>query len=236
MSEIKTNRSLLYNLESDYDSDTSDYVVPKLEFELKEVEENDNEDNKGGIQESNGSDAEFDFPLFAASDTVVEDRGRSKEAKPSIMKVSLREQSEERVINERPESFYFAKYTDKQREQFQQCAVSSDDIYQQMYIVDTQPWKCLNLNEYNAKIESEIARQKAKCRKNRPGKKKRQLKIVCRQRKLEKAKMKKLEEEKLKKLMKKQKFQQKFNGKPNQRQGKGRKPMAGNKTTTETKI
>ena len=29
--------------------------------------------------------------------------------------------------------------------------------------------------------------------------------------------------------MKKQKFQQKFNGKPNQRQGKGRKPMAGNK-------
>jgi len=146
--------------------------------------------------------------LFAASDTVVEDRGRSKEAKPSIMKVSLREQSEERVINERPESFYFAKYTDKQREQFQQCAVSSDDIYQQMYIVDTQPWKCLNLNA---------------------GKKKRQLKIVCRQRKLEKAKMKKLEEEKLKKLMKKQKFQQKFNGKPNQRQGKGRKPMAGNK-------
>ena len=114
--------------------------------------------------------------MFAASDTVVEDRGRSKEAKPSIMKVSLREQSEERVINERPESFYFAKYRQAKRE-FQQCAVSSDDIYQQMYIVDTQPWKCLNLNEYNAKIESEIARQKAKCRKNRPGKKKRQLKM-----------------------------------------------------------
>ena len=167
--------------------------------------------------------------MFATNETVVEDRGRSKEPKPSIIKVSLREQSEERINNERPDSFYFAKYTDKEREQFEQCAVTSHDIYKQIYTLDLQPWKCLNLKEHNAQIENKIAKRKAKCSKNRPGKKKRQLKIVCRQRRLEKARMKKLEEEKLKKLMKKQKFQQRFIGKPNQRQRKGRKPLDGNK-------
>ena len=105
-----------------------------------------------------------------------------------------------------------------------------------MYIVDTRPWKCLNLNEYNAKIESEIARQKAKCRKNRPGKKKKTIKDCVSSKEARKSKDEETRRRKIEKLMKKQKFQQSLMVNPIKRQGKGRKPMAGNKTTTETKI
>ena len=134
-------------------------------------------------------------------DTKLEERGRTKEV--GIMKVSLREQSEERIDNERPESYYFAKYSDKEKKQFEECCVTYNDIFSQLYIVDSQPWKCLDLNKYNAKVEIELNKQKEKKKKkNRPGKKKRDVKVACRQRKLERAKLKKLEEDEKKKQLK----------------------------------
>lgn len=147
-------------------------------------------------------------------DTKLEERGRTKEV--GIMKVSLREQSEERIDNERPESYYFAKYSDIEKKQFEECCVTYNDIFSQLYIVDSQPWKCLDLNKYNAKVEIELNKQKEKKKKkNRPGKKKRDVKVACRQRKLERAKLKKLEEDEKKKQLKKQKYQKKSFGKYN---------------------
>lgn len=179
-------------------------------------------------------DDEFEFPLFASAMEVdpaptdkIEDRGRSKDV--GIMKVSLREQSEERIDNERPDSYYFAKYTDQEKKQFEQCSVTGDDIYKQIYIVDAQPWKCLDLNKYNAKVELELSRDKERKKKNRPGKKKREVKVTCRQRKLERARLKKLEEEEKKRQLKKQKYQRKNFGRNNSLNKKFNTSGGGNK-------
>ncbi|RCK63611.1 hypothetical protein Cantr_10071 [Candida viswanathii] len=217
----KITRASLYDLQSDYESDGSEYVAPQLDLEFIEVEPTpgattNDEAKKATDPVEEAQDDEFEFPLFASAmevDTkpVEEERGRSNET--GIMKVSLREQSEERVVNERPESYYFAKYTDMEKQQFEACCVTGEDIYKQLCFVDTQPWKCLDLNKYNAKIEIEIRREKERTRKHRPGKKKREVRVACHQRKLERAKAKQKEEEEKKRQLKKQKYLKKSFGK-----------------------
>ncbi|KAL6449548.1 hypothetical protein SBY92_004462 [Candida maltosa Xu316] len=188
-------------------------MAPNINFEFVEV----NNDDKGQIQEEKVSDNEdeFDFPLFAAASTTTEPTIAEETRGRTIMKVSLREQSEERVVNERPDDFYFAKYTPEEKDQFAQCCVTGQDIYDQVFIRDSQTWKCIDLNKLNAKIELEINREKLKKKKNRPGKKKRELKNICRQRKLDKLKLIKLEEAKKKQQLKKQKYQKKNFSKTN---------------------
>ncbi|KAG5421227.1 hypothetical protein I9W82_000317 [Candida metapsilosis] len=210
MGETKTSRQSLYNddSESEVESDGVGYIAPNLEFEFVEVEETSQpqEDHKAQEDEE---EQEFAFPLFASASKPKQDaeptgdneRGRSK----TIQKISLREHSEERIDNSRPDSYYFASYTEDERTQFAQVAVSGSDIYAQFFIQPSS-YKLMDLNEYNEKIDMETNNAKARKRRNRPGKKKRQSRIVCRERRLERAAIAKKEEKERKLKEKQEKF------------------------------
>ncbi|KAG7661980.1 uncharacterized protein J8A68_004480 [[Candida] subhashii] len=224
MSEKKISRSHLYNdSQSEYESDSESigYVAPNIDFEFVEVDvetpEPNAEEEKESIEEEEHEhkevkedkqeDDEFEFPLFFMGAVGKPTAGGETEevSKAATMKVSLKEEEVEEIKQERPESYYFANYTDEQRHQFEICAITSDDIYKQLEVktIDSQPWKCIDLTKYNAKIESRIQRDKIRKNKLRPGKKKRTSKIECRERRIERKKLeKKLEQEK-KKLIKK---------------------------------
>ncbi|CAI5756932.1 unnamed protein product [Candida verbasci] len=211
---MNQQKDSLYNDENIESNSEDEYIAPNIEFEIVEVNEVDDK-KQDAIQVDNKEEPEeFDFPLFTSStkstdiQDQAEERGRSQS---STMKISLREPSEERIVNERPESYYFASYSLEQLNQFKQCALTYVEIFKDIKIIqDNQPWKVINLNEYNIKIEQELKKNK---KKNRPGKKKRMNKIKCRERKIENLKiMKKLEQEK-KKLQFKQKYQRNVSNK-----------------------
>lgn len=191
--------------------------MPNLEFEFVEVDKDTNDieiipDEKVEELEENvaSENEEFDFPLFASVASDEREDIKNKEgqdvkdnvARPQVMKVSLKEDYEEVIVNERPESYYFARFSEEQKTQFIAAAITAEDIYEQANVViDLQPWKCIDLKKYNLKIENELLKKKLN---RRPGKKKRENKIACRERKLERAKTyKKIEKEKMAKLKKK---------------------------------
>lgn len=178
--------------------------MPKgLEFDFIEVDQDDGEDEEEskeevtvgisqqhGNKEDEASGEEFDFPLFAAP---IEQETAEDGVK--IMKISLREDIVENIKNERPESYYFAIYSEDDKRKFQQAAITAEDLYKEISIsvplYNQQPWKILDLNSYNASVERELARQKHRNRGCRAGKKKRACKIECKQRKLERMKVEK---------------------------------------------
>lgn len=203
--------------------------MPNFNFEFVEIPDSEpihtqlTDEHQGlkgvkgtNLEQSNHlSDEEFDFPLFAAPKTTTsadqdgnddEERGR---VKAKTMKVSLREASVEVIKNERPISYYVASYTDEEKSKFFAAAITSDQIYQLVEVnkpvIDRKPWKCIDLNEYNRKIENELNKEKIKNKsRNRAGKKKRQSKIESRERKQERNIIqKKLEKEQAAKLKKK---------------------------------
>lgn len=186
-------------------------------------------ENSQEKKEERESDDEFDFPLFSApiptsnlkesteiDDTAHEaDQGRGR-LETRTMKVSLREESIEVIKNERPLSYYRAIYTEKEKKEFIDAAILSDDIYKQISISipikDPCPWKCMNLNEHNAVIQSQILKQKEKHQKRRAGKNKRSSKIGSQERKVERRKVeKKLKKEKEAKI--KKQFYGRYKGK-----------------------
>lgn len=158
-----------------------------------------------GTKSSDEPTEEFDFPLFASNkhDNDGEDRGRSS---TRIMKISLREESVENIKQERPESYYFATYSKDDKSKFISAAITAQDIFnfnERYPIIDTQPHKCLDVSLYNQKVEHELRLQKKRSR-TRPGKKKREATIACRERKQEREKLLvKLEKDRLNKLKKK---------------------------------
>ncbi|KAI5963674.1 COG5 [Candida pseudojiufengensis] len=218
MGEKITSRSNLYNSESEEENDDNDqYIAPSLDFEFVEVDKED-EHNKNEKAEEKEPEDEFAFPLFASSVSITtkpntqetEERGRSKtQQHQSVQKISLREHSEERINNERPDSYYFASYTSDQKFQFEQVAVSYNDIYSQITLKlsspSQSPGKVINLNQHNQKIEEILAKEKLK-KSKRPGKKKRESKIYCKQRRLERIKIAKQEEKNRKAKAKQEKY------------------------------
>lgn len=93
------------------------------------------------------------------------------------MKVSLREPSPDRIVQERPHNYYFAEFTDDDHAKFQRSAVGFDVILQESKLGAHRGWpqfrgRVLNLKEHNARIEQLIVRERH-CRKRRPGKKQR---------------------------------------------------------------
>lgn len=220
-SQYRISRQSLYHEDSgsevESDSDGVSYMPPDMEFEFVEVDNSATPQEDDNQQQGIEEEEELAFPLFASATTIqtVEpkeaddssDRGRLKIKQP-IQKISLREHSEERINNERPESYYFASYTPKEKLQFAQVAVSANDIYAQ-YFIQPNLHKLINLNEHNSLIERELEKEKARKKKNRPGRKKRQSRIVCRERRLERAAIAK-KEEKERKLREKQEKYGKF--------------------------
>ena len=145
------------------------------------VDCNDPEDNE------NTQDEEYDFPLFAAvskpshistvldtgavsdevngNKTEATERGR---ATMKTMKISLREASEERIVNERDNTYYFALYTYREKDQFRASAVTFEDVWLwSSQHDDIKPWKVLDVKRHNKKVEKELARDLEMTRKRR---------------------------------------------------------------------
>lgn len=200
-----------------FDSEQVQEYVP-VELELEEVVQEEQEEEEKPAEE------EFDFPLFSfgaislapeKSTEVEEERGRSS----GVMKVSLREESEERVVNERPSSYYYAEYSEQQRQRFALVAVSGDDIYQQMTIYSGEGGRVVDLAVYNSRIVEHSKRKRA-------GKNQRENRIESRARKAER---KKLEEE-----IEKQKMARIIKKKFHKRGGKKNKKKNGDKSGDKT--
>lgn len=196
-SSISTNVSVsrkgLYD-ELDHSEESDHKVYMPMGFEFVEVDVKENEESKEGEGEGEGED-EFDFPLFAAA-PQVEERGRSP---TKTMKVSLREESVEEIKNERPDAFYFARYTEKERDQFKMSAVTIEQI--EVFAMEThpdpKPWQHIDVEQHNSRIDNE------KKKKKRPGKKDRKERIMSRIRRDEREKLaKKLAREERAKLKK----------------------------------
>jgi len=106
----------------------------------------------------------------------------------------LKEDEEEVIINERPETYYRAINSEEKCREFETAAISFADIWLEAksIIIDTHPWRVMNLNEHNKKFEDEQKRK----RHRREGKRKRNNKIICRERRKEREqKIKRLERE-----------------------------------------
>ncbi|CCH43633.1 hypothetical protein BN7_3186 [Wickerhamomyces ciferrii] len=174
-------------------------ILPKLEFDIIEADD-DVEDDKMEDEESQ----DFDFPLFSMSKPSEpvedeEDRGRSI-TKSNTMRITLRSPSPEIINQERPESYYFANYTNDELLQFQQSAITGDDVWSMSNIQYNIPGKLINLDEFNTQIQKEIEQTKTK----RPGKKKRIASIKGKEHRKEVLKLEKIQKAKEKaKLMKK---------------------------------
>lgn len=187
-----------------------------MSLDIEEVE------HQSEGESENNQDDEFDFPLFSFGGEVGgeekedEDRGRTQ-----VMKVSLREESVERIIQERPETYYFAKYTEEEVLQFNQAAITSEEIIimSQQKDIDSHPWKVLDLNHHNDIIEQEKSKKK-----KRPGKNKRLGIIKSRERKAERQKVFKEVEKQHKKYLKKKMFHKRGGKKHKKKENKDDKP------------
>lgn len=166
--------------------------LPKVDFDIVEVDTSEQSPSKESedVQEDAAAE-EFAFPLFGS-------------ATAEVMTVSMKEEEEEVIINERPEGYYRAIFSQDDRRQFEQSALSTEDIFAELKLpaIDSWPWKVVNLKKHNEKVEKERLRS----RRRRPGMKKRTNAIACRDRREKREKAaKKLQREEQAKL-RKQKF------------------------------
>lgn len=169
-----------------------------LQFEFVEVDP--------VIEEVEEEKEEFEFPLFG-------------QVREGSTKITLKDDIDDKIEQSRPDLYYFAKYTEEEKVRIKSVAVSGEDVIKgSLEIpVDLCPWKVVDLSAHNEEIEK-------KRKKQRPGKKKRQEVIKCRERKLERLKVDK--EIKLalkKKLMKK--IHHKRGGKKNKKSVAPKKPV-----------
>lgn len=203
---FRVERSTLFE-----ESQPDDYVPMSLDIvEVEHQSEGESENNQ---------DDEFDFPLFSFGGEEKKDeeeRGRT-----SVMKVSLREESVERIIQERPESYYFASYTEEEVSQFGQASITGEEIIimSKQKDIDSHPWKVLDLNRHNEIIEQEKPKKKS-----RPGKNKRLGIIKSRERKAERQKVFKEVEKQHKKYLKKKMFHKRGGKKHKKKENKDDKP------------
>ncbi|CAH2449564.1 hypothetical protein PP7435_CHR3-0586 [Komagataella phaffii CBS 7435] len=176
MSEIRVSRAQLCNESEDESLSETEYQAPDLDFDIVDVNQ---EDEPAKEKENKEVDEEFAFPLFSiTSSTTVEERGRSQEMK----KVSLREPSEDTVIQKRPDSYYFVQYDDKLKNQFKQVVVTAEEIIQGSKDIVFSKKRLVDLDQFNRDIEEVLSRKK---KRHRPGKRKRMNKLECDKRKEE---------------------------------------------------
>ncbi|CAN3354884.1 hypothetical protein DICA0_C08504 [Diutina catenulata] len=179
------SRSSLYDSDVSIPSEDDEFVAPTFEFEEVEVTASPEHDSTPSVAESEaveegkkedlGAD-EFFFPLF------------STETAPSTT-VSLKAPVVEEIKVERPEAYYFAKFTPEDRVRFEAVAVTGSDVIQSslqppsILLVQYEKRKVMDLAEHNA----QVAREKKKNKKKRPGKRKREGLKACVERKKKRA-------------------------------------------------
>ena len=184
--KIASRAELFDEKKESSDNEQDETFVP--EFEFVEVNNLGQEDTKDTTQQEDATEQpeeeeafEF-FPLFATEE---------------LTKVNLEEPEVEEVeiIRERPKDYYFATYTDDQKEQFKDASITYDQIIQLCQL----PYKrykepVLDLWKHNAKINKELNKERI-LKKRKPGKKQRlarkEAKLHIQQREQEKKDMKK---------------------------------------------
>lgn len=188
---IRVSRKDIFEADSKaaVDESIQTYESP-IDIEIVEVDVKvDQSSEKGGADEQD----EFDFPLFSfdAADQVdglkdgSNDEGKSTGA-GRLMRVSIREGMDKIPEQKRPEEYYFARYTEDDHQRFSKSAIDYGTAVKDALSGPYRGWArwrggVTDLDAYNNKIESSLARQKA-LRKRRPGKKQRLAKTAGRKR------------------------------------------------------
>lgn len=153
-----------------------------MDFEFVEVEHDDDsneEETKDEQLDAQEEDVEqFAFPLFAGAAEATD-----------MMKVSLKEEEEEVVVNERPQEYYRATYTEKAKQEFSQAALTVEQIFHDLAFpsIDAWPLKVMSVEIHNAQVDRE------KKKRRRAGKKKREHQVECRERRQKREKERKKE-------------------------------------------
>ncbi|KAG7192466.1 uncharacterized protein KQ657_001867 [Scheffersomyces spartinae] len=180
----KVSRDALFN---DFNNDTSDDLDfnydNESDFEFVQVEDSVSKTDvvmkEGGLlegeREEEGGEPETEmFKLFNTQDTQA---------------ISLRDDIEDEVVNERPESYYFSSYSIEERDQFKNTAITFEQLLmlqRNTASISSSTYRVLDVNAYNEAIEKAKLDKK---RRGRPGKKKRLNRIACKERKLERKKI-----------------------------------------------
>lgn len=179
----RISRKNLYDSDSQESSDDEQVYLPKMEFEFVEVEQDEEskkqETKEKELEANEEEDEQFAFPLFTGMASGSTD----------LMTVSLKEEEEEVIVNERPETYYRAIYTETEKAEFSQAALTTEQIFADLALppIDAWPLKVLNVEIHNAQVERE------KKKRSRPGKKKREHKAECRERRQKREKERKKE-------------------------------------------
>lgn len=208
------------------------YQQRQQQQEQQEQQEQQQNIKEGlGEEEMEVEADEFFFPLFAA-ETTPPTSSTAEEASPAtnesdnktkndtvgtpapaptpLMKISLKEVNVEDELDklahqqQRPSSYYFAQYTDLQLLEFQQAAISFDDIFKNTFdnrykttTANAKNYnskgldffsiggkytcrKVIDLNECNNQVEAELKIAQRK-QKRRPGLKNRRNRILAKQ-------------------------------------------------------
>lgn len=180
----RVSRDALFN---DFNNDTSDDLDfnydNESDFEFVQVEDSVSKTDvvmkEGGLlegeREEEGGEPEMEmFKLFNTQDTQA---------------ISLRDDIEDEVVNERPESYYFSSYSIEERDQFKNTAITFEQLLmlqRNTASISSSTYRVLDVNAYNEAIEKAKLDKK---RRGRPGKKKRLNRIACKERKLERKKI-----------------------------------------------
>lgn len=180
---------------------TTTYESP-VDLELVEVDVQTDRPKEDADADEND---EFDFPLFSfgVAGNNTEQGEEKSTGTGRLMKVLLREPEHTVATQERPKGYYFATYTEDDHQKFSRSAIDYETAMKDATLGPYQGWPrwrgtMVDLNEYNAKIESSLRRQK-KLQTRRPSQKQRLAKKMGMQR--EKERQEKAQE--IKKMMKK---------------------------------
>lgn len=174
--------------ESFVDENQSQEEFPHEEFEIVDVVDDINagktEDIQGGEEQEQDQEQEdvFEFfPLFANEEltkVTIEENKRLSD----VMEADIEDEEEEGEIypfkyvkQDRPESYYFGRYTEEEKKQFQDSAIDLTTLQNNSYprtLYGKKDHTVLDLNRHNSQIEAEMLRSK-KLKRRRPGKKQR---------------------------------------------------------------
>ncbi|CAL9730013.1 hypothetical protein MOUN0_I04544 [Monosporozyma unispora] len=163
----------------------SEEEYPHEELEIIDVVRDDEDDKNEEIQdeeeEGQKQEEEFEFfPLFA-NEELTKITIEANERISDVMEAEIEKEEEEDVYpfeyvkQERPENYYFSRYTTEEKSQFQEVAVDLDILQKYSYrrtLYGKKDHTVLDLIKHNAQIEAEELRCK-KLKRRRLGKKQR---------------------------------------------------------------
>lgn len=203
---VRTSRAALYDLQSE--ESENEQPMPVMEFDFVEVDHDDEVLEQIDENAEGGEEEEYAFRLFGGP-------------LETVLKVTLKDE-DEIIINERPENYYRAIYSDREKLQFLETAITAEMIFQNNFSVDAWPRKIISIEEHNLRV----AEEKKQTKKRRAGKKNREAKALSRERRLKREKIeKKIIQEK--RLAYQKSYQPSRYSKPLKKREWGSKPKVG---------